>query len=89
MRVIKKNKSIQDFDIGKIKLTLERVSDEVHKPLTQSDIQKLANSIEKAIIQHGEEYIHSSTIHEIVVIELKNAGFLSIAKAYNEYQKKF
>lgn len=88
MKVIKRDGRIQEFDIEKIKLTLERVSDELNEPFTKSDIDNVAREIHKAILGMGKEYIHSFEIHRIVVEQLKNAGFTHIAQAYDDYQKK-
>jgi transcriptional regulator NrdR family protein len=88
MKVIKRNGLVQEFDIEKIKLTLERVSDEVNEPFTKSDIDNLTRAIQKAVLARGKEYIHSFEIHTIVVDELKSAGFIHIAQAYDDYQRK-
>lgn len=88
MKVIKKDGRIQEFNIEKIKLTLERVSDEINEPLTQSDIDNLARAIQKAILAAGKEHMHSFEIHRIVVDQLRTAGFDDIARAYGDYQKK-
>ncbi|MCM8900517.1 hypothetical protein KVG29_04655 [Caldicoprobacter algeriensis] len=45
MKTIKNDSRVQDFDIEKTKLTLERISDEVNEPLTEPDINKLARAI--------------------------------------------
>lgn len=89
MKVIKKSGRVQEFDLEKIKLTLERVSDEVNKPFTDSDINKLTKAIHKVILAIGKEYVHSFQIHQIVVDELKAAGFTHIAQAYDNYQRKY
>lgn len=88
MKVIKKDGRIQEFDIEKIKLTLERVSDEVGKPFTKSDIDNLAKFIQKAISDTNKEYMRSFEIHRIVVEQLKVAGFNHIAQAYDDYRGK-
>jgi len=87
MKVIKKDGRIQEFDIEKIKLSLERVSDEVNEPFTKSDINNLARAIQETILTMNKEYIGSSEIRSIVVEQLKRAGFTHIAQAYDDYLK--
>jgi transcriptional regulator NrdR family protein len=89
MKVIKKDGRMQDFDIEKIKLTLERVSDDVHEPLTESDIKKLAKIINDVIVNKNKEHVHSFEIRQIVIDQLRDAGFAHIAQAYDDYQKKW
>lgn len=84
MKVIKRNGRIQEFDIGKIQITLENVSDEISEPLTESDIKKLLASIEKAIYSRNQDEIRSSEIFEIVIDELEKAGFHDVAVAYKK-----
>ncbi len=84
MKVIKRDGRIQEFDIGKIQITLESVSDEISKPLTASDIKKLLASIEKAVYSRNQDEIRSSEIFEIVVEKLEKAGFHDIAAAYKK-----
>lgn len=82
MKVIKRDGRIQEFDIGKIQITLENVSDEISEPLTASDIKKLLASIEKAVCSRNQDEIRSSEIFEIVIEKLEKAGFSDIAAAY-------
>jgi transcriptional repressor NrdR len=87
VQVIKRNGSKQEYDVNKIKLTLEKVSDEVLKPLTASDIAALLRSIEQSIKACNKEEIQSSRILRIVVAELIDYGFYDIAKAYLQNRK--
>lgn len=89
MKVKKKNGSIQDFNMDKIKLTLVRVSDETSMPLTGSDIRLLNDNIEKSIRSTTKEIIESIEIHKIVVANLRNLGFARIANAYEDFRKRF
>ena len=41
MKVRKRDGSLQDFDIDKVKLTLERMSDELNRPFTGSDLSDI------------------------------------------------
>lgn len=89
MKVRKRNGKLQDFNTNKIKLTLERVSDEFGRPFTGADVNILIESIEKNITDMGEEIIDSAEIHKIVVKKLREFGFNGIANAYGEFEKRF
>ncbi len=82
VQVLKRDGRSQKFNIDKIKLTLEKVSDEVLKPLTASDIKALLRSIGKSVKACNIDEIESSQILRIVVAELLEYGFYDIAKAY-------
>lgn len=88
MKVRKRNGSVQIFSMDKIKLTLERVSDELNQPLTGSDLKLLTREIEKEINKIGKEIIDSSEIKKIVIELLERLSFKQIAKAYEEFDKK-
>lgn len=88
MKVRKRNGSVQIFSMDKIKLTLERVSDELNQPLTGSDLELLTREIEKEINKMGKEIIDSSEIKKIVIELLERLSFKQIAKAYEEFDKK-
>ncbi|NLN41247.1 MAG: ATPase [Clostridiales bacterium] len=88
MKVRKRNGSVQTFSMDKIRLTLERVSDELNQPLTGSDLELLTREIEKEINRIGKEIIDSSEIKKIVIEILERLSFKQIAKAYEEFDKK-
>lgn len=89
MKVKKRNGSLQDFNINKVRLTLGRVSDELDKPFTGADLRLLTEAIEESIIGLGKEIVESRDIYRIVVEKLKGFGFDEIAKAYSEYERSF
>ncbi|MGI6707071.1 MAG: ATP cone domain-containing protein [Clostridia bacterium] len=88
-KVIKRDGRIQPFDIGKIRLTLERVSDEHREPFTSSDMDMIMKDIGREIDKYSGDTIHASEIYDIVLRTLKENGFLRIAQYYEGYQKRF
>lgn len=88
MKVIKRDGRIVEFNLDKIKLTLERVSDETEQPFPSSDIDKLSKEIIKRVKLRKIDPIKSSMIHDIVVNVLKDAGFYDIAQAYKSGKSK-
>lgn len=89
MKVKKRDGRLQDFSINKIKLTLERVSDELGEPFTGSDLRILTETVELKIVETGKEIIESAEIYKIVIERLRRYGFAGIAKAYEEFEKSF
>lgn len=83
--VRKRDGRIQDFNLGKIRLTIERVSDEVQMPLTGSDLDMISKSIERDLASRGEDIIDTAEIGKTVVAQLEDFGYKKIAVAYKGY----
>lgn len=88
MKVIKKDGRIQDFDINKILITLEKVSDEIEEPFTESDIKNLSEDIMDSLKAISEDTIEVNSIQDVVVKQLENLGFTKAAVHYSEYRKE-
>jgi len=88
MKVKKRDGNVQPFSMDKIKLTLERVSDELNQPFTGGDLRLITREIEKEINKTEKEIINSSEIKKIVIEALERLSFKQIAKAYEEFNKK-
>lgn len=88
MKVKKRDGNVQPFSMDKIKLTLERVSDELNQPFTGWDLRLITREIEKEINKTEKEIINSSEIKKIVIEALERLSFKQIAKAYEEFNKK-
>jgi len=86
MKVRKRDGSLQSFDIDKIKLTLERVSDSLNMPFTGSDLRILTKVIEEEVLKTSKEVIDSGEIHKIVVDTLVKFNFKQIAEAYDHFK---
>ncbi|HZK35254.1 MAG TPA: ATP cone domain-containing protein [Bacillota bacterium] len=83
MKVRKKNGSIQDFNLSKIKFSIECVSDEVEMPLTGSDVELISLNIKRQVDSRKEDIIDTSEIHKIVIEQLEAMDYKMIAKAYD------
>lgn len=88
MKVIKRDGRIQEFDINKILLTLEKVSDEIEEPFTESDINNLLEDIENSIKAVSSDRIMVNKIQDVVVEQLEKLGFNKAARHYREYRKE-
>lgn len=88
MKVVKRDGRIQDFDLNKILITLEKVSDEIVQPFTESDINNLSEDIENSIKALSGDAIEVGKIQDVVVENLEKLGFNKAAKHYREYRKE-
>lgn len=84
MKVIKRDGRLQNFDLDKIKTSIDRASDDANQPLNKSDIENLARSIEKGLKNYQKESIHFDVIQKFVLLELEKQGFKAIAKIYDQ-----
>ena len=84
MKVIKRDGRLQEFDLSKIKTSIDRASEDAEQPLNESDIENLAKSIEKSLKNYQKGSIHSDIIQTFVLRELEGQGFKIVAKYYNQ-----
>lgn len=84
MKVVKRDGRLQDFDLNKIKTSIDRASDDARQPLNESDIANLARSIEKGLKNYQKESIHSDVIQKFVLLELEKQGFKLVAEYYEQ-----
>lgn len=89
MKVLKRDGRIQEFDIGKIRLTLQRASDEANEPFTGADINVVSKAIEDEIFSNGRNEIMVKEILDIVISKLRELGFSDVARFYWEYEHNF
>ena len=84
MKVIKQDGRLQNFDLSKIKTSIDRASDDASQPLNESDIENLAKSIEKGLKNYQKDPIHSDIIQKFVLLELEKQGFTLVAEYYKQ-----
>ena len=84
MKVIKRDGRLQEFDLSKIKTSIDRASYDAEEPLNESDIENLARSIERGLKNYQKGSIHSDIIQNFVLRELENQGFKIVAEYYNQ-----
>lgn len=83
MRVIKRDGSLQQFNINKIKrAVLAAASDTGTVP---SDIMNVVTQVEKAALAH-ESDVSIATIESLIELKLNAAGYEGIAQAYVDYR---
>ncbi|KPU45636.1 transcriptional repressor NrdR [Oxobacter pfennigii] len=89
MKVIKRDGRLQEFDINKIKLTVQKASDEIGQPLTGADINNLSKAIDECIRKENRKELPTKDILEIVLDKLIEFGFTAVATNYKEHETNF
>ncbi|MGH4125824.1 MAG: ATP cone domain-containing protein [Clostridium sp.] len=84
MKVIKSDGRLQNFDLSKIKTSIDRASDDARQPLNESDLENLARNIEKSLKNYQKDSIHSDIIQKFVLRELEKQGFKIVAEYYRQ-----
>lgn len=87
MKVIKKDGRIQEFDLKKIKLSIQRASDDMIEPLNESDSVRIANAITTRLLEKDKDTIEYREIHNKVVEALYEFGFNELANFYDKASK--
>lgn len=87
MEVIKRDGRVQQFDMNKIMITIERASDEANTPMNDSDINIVTGAIKYMVKTENADRISVENIQNIVINSLNSNGFNSVAKYYSNYKK--
>jgi transcriptional regulator NrdR family protein len=82
MKVIKKDGRIQDFDIKKTILSIERASDDIKESMNESDAENIAMAITRELNKLKVDRIESSKLKDLILCSLQELGFNSIADVY-------
>ncbi|SHI51553.1 ATP cone domain-containing protein [Lutispora thermophila] len=84
MLVMKKNGTFQEFDIEKVKKSIDNCRCKVDCYMNQGDIQALASQFHKVFLQVTKDNNHTSSyeIRGIVYHVLMENGFRNVAKSY-------
>lgn len=84
MKVIKRDGKLQNFDLGKIKTSITRASDDAKEPFNVSDIENIAKEIKEEVKALQKDIVSSEAIQSLVLSALEKAGFNLVAKYYTE-----
>lgn len=87
MKVIKKDGRLQDFDIKKIILSIERASDDVKESMNESDGENIAHLIVRKLDKLAVDEIESTKLKKIILDSLYELGFKDIAEGYFKGEK--
>lgn len=89
MNVIKRDGRIQELSINKIKLSIQKASDDINAPLTQSDIRNLIEDVDRKFKDIKVKIIPAAQIRDIVYDVLLDNGFNELAEYYKSYKKEY
>lgn len=89
MKIIKKDGRLEDFNISKIKTSIENAGRDSETILNESDIKILLEDIEKVLnlIKVNRDTTSSYEIIGIILDVLRKDGFNNISKAYINFEK--
>lgn len=89
MKIIKKDGRLEEFNIGKIKTSIENAGRDSEVILNESDIKILLDDIKKVftLIEDNRTITSSYEVIGIVLDILKKDGFNNILKAYINFEK--
>lgn len=82
MMVIKKDGRREEFNINKIKVSIENASEEFRGELNSSDLEIISKDIEKSISQLGKKDTSSYEIIGATISILNKNGFKNVALEY-------
>lgn len=87
MRIIKKDGRIEEFNINKIKTSIDNAAKDVDVLLNESDLDILIKDVENTLKSMKRSEIVTSSYEVIGVIftVLKRDGFNSVLKSYFSY----
>lgn len=89
MKIIKKDGRIEDFNINKIKTSIENAASDSETMLNESDLNILVSDIKKILEETRKESFITSSYEVVGVIFniLKRDGFSKLLSSYVEFDK--
>jgi transcriptional repressor NrdR len=89
MKIIKKDGRLEEFNVKKIKTSIENAARDSGTMLNESDLKILVNDAEKTLLKTRNDSLITSSYEVIGVIFeiLKRDGFNSILRSYLEFDK--
>lgn len=85
IKIIKKDKSIQNFDSQKVINAIRKSANRACVTLTDDQEQLVVSYVCKFLIEHGQEEIEVSSLHNIVECALDEVD-AKVAKCYRDYR---
>lgn len=89
MKIIKKDGRIEEFNVKKIRTSIENAARDNESMLNESDLKIITSDIENALLKIRKDTLITSSYEVIGVIFeiLKRDGFNSVLKSYVEFGK--
>lgn len=89
MKIIKKDGRLEEFNIGKVKTSIENAGRDSETILNESDVKILLEDVEKVLnlIKVNRDTTSSYEVIGIILDTLRKDGFNNIAKSYVDFEK--
>ena len=89
MKIIKKDGRLEDFNLDKIKTSIENAGRDSETILNESDIKILLEDIEKvlSLIKVNRDTTSSYEVIGIILDILRKDGFNNVLKSYVQFEK--
>lgn len=89
MKIIKKDGRIEEFNIKKVKTSIENAARDSESMLNESDLNIITSDIENTLLKIRKDTLITSSYEVIGVIFeiLKRDGFNGVLKSYVEFGK--
>ncbi|WP_291651424.1 ATP cone domain-containing protein [Clostridium sp.] len=89
MNIIKKDGRLEEFNIRKVKTSIENAAGDSESMLNESDLNILVDDVEKLLLKIRKDTLVTSSYEVIGAIFeiLKRDGFNNILRAYVEFDK--
>jgi transcriptional repressor NrdR len=89
MKIVKKDGRLEEFDVRKIKTSIENAANDCDAVLNESDLKILVSDVENTLKNIRKDSFVTSSYEVIGVIfdVLKKDGFNKVIKAYVEFDK--
>lgn len=89
MKIIKKDGRIEEFNVKKIRTSIENAARDNESMLNESDLNIITSDIENTLLKIRKDTLITSSYEVIGVIFeiLKRDGFNSVLKSYVEFGK--
>lgn len=89
MKIIKKDGRIEEFNVKKIRTSIENAARDNESMLNESDLNIITSDIKNALLKIRKDTLITSSYEVIGVIFeiLKRDGFNSVLKSYVEFGK--
>ena len=89
MKIIKKDGRLEEFNINKIKTSIENAANDAGAFLNNSDLKILTSDVEKIILSIRKDINVTSSyeVTGVIFTTLMKDGFVKVLKAYLEFDK--
>ena len=89
MKIIKKHGRLEEFDINKIRTSIENAASDSESMLNESDLNIIISDIIKILEKTRKDSLVTSSYEVVGVIFniLKASGFSKLLKSYIEFDK--